>query len=440
MPLLLQTTAMVILAHPNKYGMRIKELLIEYDRSRALAALGQKFTDAVIKDYIGYYGDNWQSLPRSQELLKDPRLQSLVDRALQRIEQADPTPNKKYTQWMARQFRGSQPGFRKMEDIESTLSDYVHKFHQLNQKKKLPSPYNDINRYRDALQFMEIIDQYDDDSETAGGKADKVYEDNSVKVIIPRDQAAACRYGRQTRWCTAAVYGTNYFDDYNRQGPLYILLPKNPKHEGEKYQLHFPSSQYMNEDDEPVTFQEIFGRFPQLLYWFKNRSDPLVTQTLNTSISLADDSVLQLVSDQLWKIVHDDFLIPRLTDAEASDSGYYEWLQEEGYVDDDGKIDWDRAPTYLEYNDNWQGIFDKSERLVHLSPENMRDTVSRFGWIEDGDNLLVWEKTLSQLLRDDTRRGKFLSRFLPEFVTKHIVIQQDGDNISVKHVTNPYDL
>jgi hypothetical protein len=234
------------------------------------------------------------------------------------------------------------------------------------------------------------------------------------------------------------VYGTNYFDTYNRQGPLYILLPKTPNYKGEKYQLHFPSSQYMDEDDEPVTFQEIFGRFPQLLDWFKKSSDLSITQTLRTSVTLADDSVLQLVSDQLWKIVHDDFLIPRLTDAEASDRDYYEWLQEEGYVDEDGEIDWDRAPTYLEYNDNWQGIFDKSERLVHLSPEKMRDTVSRFGWIEDGDNLLVWENTLSQVLRDDTRRGKFISRFLPEFLVKHVVIQQDGDNISVKHVANPY--
>ena len=97
----------------------------------------------------------------------------------------------------------------------------------------------------------------------------KYYEDEDVLVIIPLTENASCKYGKGTRWCTAAKK-ENMFDEYTKIDPetgekqrLYILIPKNPKHPGEKYQVHFESKSYMNEKDENVSIR-IFERFPKL--------------------------------------------------------------------------------------------------------------------------------------------------------------------------------
>jgi hypothetical protein len=103
----------------------------------------------------------------------------------------------------------------------------------------------------------------------------KVVWDNPgrFRLINPQDEQAACYYGQGTRWCTAATRGTNLFDSYNSEGPLYILLPYKPLHPGEKYQLWFGDPdvtnpedyQIMNENDKPVNILKFFNdQFPEL--------------------------------------------------------------------------------------------------------------------------------------------------------------------------------
>ncbi len=54
---------------------------------------------------------------------------------------------------------------------------------------------------------------------------DVVYEDNNLAVIHPKTRAASCRYGSDTRWCTAAEGGES-FDEYDGSGNLYYYLWK----------------------------------------------------------------------------------------------------------------------------------------------------------------------------------------------------------------------
>jgi len=133
-----------------KYRMRIQTLL-EYDRARAIQALGPNLWKALLKDQQGLtmldldeleaYGEKYADSPRGKNVKRvfaSPELQNTyADDALQVIEDADPSTNKKYTQWMARQFvNGSEA---KLEDVTSTLADYVDKFNRLNLKRKLPA-------------------------------------------------------------------------------------------------------------------------------------------------------------------------------------------------------------------------------------------------------------------------------------------------------------
>lgn len=266
--------------------MRAQEFLVEYRRDVTQQRLGQAVYAKMMKDRTvqDIFGDDPLELIDHNEVLGF---------GLDRFESADPTANKQYVPWIARTY-AKDPTFS-MEDVLGQVAAYLEKFHTLNQRKKLPSPRNDINRYSSFADFMSVMDEYEDPTAQAltdKGQAKAVYEDENVRVIEPENQAAACYYGQGTRWCTAATRGQNYFDHYADQAPLFIVLPKKPAYPGEKYQLWFDYSigddqitsdddfleawhfygedyvinyeqygQFMNEKDQPVELKSIAKRF-----------------------------------------------------------------------------------------------------------------------------------------------------------------------------------
>ena len=223
--------------------MRATEFLIEYDRNKTVQNLGA----AIYKKMLGdrtvqrIYGDD----PIQQI---DP--EELLGFALDRFQEADPTPNKQYVQWIARTY--ANDASTKLEDVlDGYLFDSLTKFYKLVQRKKIPSPRNDINKYSNFGDFMSVMDEYPDpDAQQLKdkGTAFTLYDDESWRVIVPQDEPASCYYGQGTRWCTAATKGNNMFSHYYEIAPILIAIPKQPEYQGEKYQFHFGISL----DDHPV--------------------------------------------------------------------------------------------------------------------------------------------------------------------------------------------
>lgn len=415
--------------------MRAREFLLEYDRERAAQALGDAFWKQALLDDIGLVNqlqqDGLQSLAvnrastlqgrRAAEVLADPEKQKkLALDALETIEKSDPSTNKKYTQWMARMFaNGSEP---MLEDVVSTLADAVHKFHKLSVKKKLNPGENDINRYKSANQLYMVMDRYEDPlDDTDRGQAEKFYEDADVTVIIPRDETAACRYGRRTRWCTAAIHGSNYFDEYNRQGPLYILIPKNPKHDGEKYQLHFESGQFMNENDDPEDIAYILkDRFPGLMKLFLDNEQS--AKVIKDMVAFAPDTVIEALVSEIWELASDR-VNDTINEWQDNDTGYYKWLREEGYETEDGSIDWDRAPSYTDYNDEARRWAMDMEEFINLPPRYVRDAVR--SQVSDGtfdeDSIYQLEDYIAENLRREMRQG--YGDNIADWISKNINIR-----------------
>ena len=109
---------------------------------------------------------------------------------------------------------------------------------------------------------------------------------------MPLYERASIYYGQGTRWCTAATASANYYEDYTRSAPLFIVIPRHPKYQGEKYQLWFcvrlgnevitseqewnelysvngedyminntEYSQLMDSKDDPVSYRFLVSRF-----------------------------------------------------------------------------------------------------------------------------------------------------------------------------------
>jgi len=233
--------------------MRAREFIVEYTRQKTTQNWGQKLLAAAQKD---------NTLPPE---LKQPGQEAiLVDTILQQLETADPTKNKEYTQGLAKLYAN---GGLKIEDATSTLADYLTKFHTLKVKRIIPSPYNDFLKYSNVRDFMSTMDKYSvpdtDKKEVDRGQAKEIYNDAQVRVIQPEDTTAACYYGQGTRWCTAAK-NNNMFDHYAQDSPLYIIIPKKPIHPGEKYQIHFDSGQFTDENDYAADMDAVIDRYPQL--------------------------------------------------------------------------------------------------------------------------------------------------------------------------------
>jgi hypothetical protein len=229
--------------------VRARQFIFEYNQQATAQRFGDKILQTAVKDPSPEIY-NIYSLLNAQKEFKDFNLSpntktNILISIMQAIEGADPTKNKEYTVFLAKMY--AQGGWgAKIEDLESKVKPALEKFHLLKLKKKIPSPRNDIMRYTDLADFVAVMDEYEDPEEKKQvdkGTAKTVFENDAVRIVVPEDQNAACYYGQGTRWCTAATKGSNYFGHYSKEGPLYILLPKQPKYDGEKYQLHFESEQ-----------------------------------------------------------------------------------------------------------------------------------------------------------------------------------------------------
>jgi hypothetical protein len=423
--------------------MRAKEfLLLEYNQAATAERFGDKILQTVLKDPSPEIASVYNLLHSKKELDPNTKTNALIS-VMQAIEACDPTKNKEDTVFLAKMYANGGWGAR-IEDLESKVKPALEKFHKLKLKKKIPSPRNDIMRYSDLSDFVAVMDEYPDPEEKKGlekGDAYTAFENDQVRIVVPNDQAAACYYGQGTRWCTASTQGTNYFNHYHKDGQMYILLPKQPKHAGEKYQLHFPSEQFMDENDNSV--QDIVylleHRFGNLVPFFK---EEMPEYYINEWIMFADDEDLkeplmqigEIVMEHVWEMVND---------WEHNDDYWYDWLRKEGYVypeghEEAGKIDWDKAAEddvdYLSWNYDVNDWYLAAKEAVEMSPTQARRSAEE-GYQEEGEILTLGELELipAYNVRQAFARSRDGDGGLEEWIGKHIIMQRNGSKWEAKY-------
>lgn len=100
-----------------------------------------------------------------------------------------------------------------------------------------------INKYSDVLDYLALQEPIDP------SEANKLYEDKEWLVVVPLTHKAACKYGANTKWCTASRNDDSDFAYYTGKGKLYIVINKKDKW---KRQLHMETNQWMDELDQQV--------------------------------------------------------------------------------------------------------------------------------------------------------------------------------------------
>ena len=315
--------------------MRFRELL-EYKRDITTANLGEQLVKAIT---LGAQSSVGNTLGKIKQIVPGigvtsgsevtevmAALGAYIEEVLKFFEDADPTPNKQYTEWIIRRYIDG--GIRFLEDVDSTVAENLAIYHELKTRRMIPPELSDIGKVKgnEVMKFFRkvynIYRELPEQVEKAKGNADEFYNDEDVRIIIPNDKEAACYYGQGTQWCTASTKSTNYFNSYNKQGKLYIILPKNPEHEGEKFQLHFATNFYANENDVVVRLQTLIARWPQLHKVFHNQiMDAFDGEQSIASVFLATPETLDN-----WDDIVIDNISPSIEKHLETPVSVYNWL------------------------------------------------------------------------------------------------------------------
>lgn len=411
--------------------MRAKEFLLEYNRNTMVKMMGNQLFKAFAQ------GDDIRLANQPQFKTPNRTFDSkkMIDYVLSTLEQADPTQNKIYTPWLAREY--IKRNIKRLEDASAFATNALSLYDTYKRSRAFPPEYKDIMRisYNQLINFIRSYDAPPTELKDKG-RSTQIYSDSEVRIVVPEDQTAACYYGQGTRWCTAATKGTNYFNHYARQGKLYILLPTQPNDEGEKYQLHFETDQYMDKNDDPIDIGWLLNtRFPSTLPFFlKNEPE------LKTFVIFSDNEILAKIGKQIHEFAM-DHVNEIVMEWETDDGSFRDWQTEQaiekGYVDEEGNIDWDSVHeddsinNYSDYNYEVKDFYKQMDRALNISPAEMRDMAAGMqDYLDDGPLKITELETIYEPELEETfgtTRGRGSNDYgIGTWIMEHLQVQKDG--------------
>ena len=193
------------------------------------------------------------------------------------------------------------------EDLSMLNSDL--KIYDKNKTKVTLNKMNvrDINQIKDFNTLYYIIKPFVPKYEEEGIKDKtkvRILLDNSQYFVgVPLSMYASQTLGTNARWCTSTRNeSSNQHEYYSKQGPLYVVFVKKP--ELKKFQFHFPSTQYMNEDNRPIGVFNFFSEHPlvgQVIIDDYKKTDPKPENLRKAELVTGGLSVLEKEPDQFFQ-------------------------------------------------------------------------------------------------------------------------------------------
>jgi len=257
----------------------------------------------------------------------------------------------------------SEDFYKVYEDLEK-YHKYKKLFKTLGEDLNNPNTIklgdiNQIKSFDDLYEKLRLLQPYIEEEEekaelkSAEKDVEKIYNSENYLILTPKTEEASCAYGRNTRWCTASTGSYNYFNQYNNQGPLYIIINKKTN---QKHQFHFASKQYMDEDDDPVEIGVFIYNNPEIKnilidLGLKNQNLDFVKEILPFSeivekIETADESIK-------IKMIRDNFVI-----------AYYLGLKDPELVNTNQKLIHFNSDESINLNTGIKGFLNLTDYLM----------------------------------------------------------------------------
>jgi len=253
-----------------------RRLLLEYDHDKEWEKHGKEATQIYKNSLFGFTPSDYTP-EQDNEYVKDTLKTTLKN--------TDPSHNQQYHSWMLKTLaKGGFGHERAIEDMTSQGAQALENFH--HHKTRNPKLFkelnisNDIGSYKNLRHLQDSVRVLNKAKNPQTGvdisKLDPSEythtEHPAFHEYIPHTKKAACELGKNTDWCTASPK-LNYFEQYHEEGSLHIIIPKNTKHEGGRYQFHLPSDQFMDERDLEISHHNLKIDHPEIDEHFQNIRD-----------------------------------------------------------------------------------------------------------------------------------------------------------------------
>ena len=141
-----------------------------------------------------------------------------------------------------------------------SIEDDEYFFNQRLKAWLLYKPYfedkNILNykTWEDYLESLELAkDKYFSKLKNVkeGVDYETIYKDDEVKVLVPLTINGSCKYGYNSKWCTAMLEAPHNFERYKRDGELYRFIFNDDT----KFSLHWANNghkSFRNQIDEEI--------------------------------------------------------------------------------------------------------------------------------------------------------------------------------------------
>jgi hypothetical protein len=231
-----------------------------------------------------------------------------------------------YSDWIARRYIA---GSHTWEDLIGVMNMNLRDWTILKNRGELDDAHKEVSKFksvRDIGSYM--VHHYQDklaDARNAAqfaardkmARAIPLVNNESYKITVALNRAAACKLGNGTQWCTAnSADGTNY-NNYSQQAMLYQMFPNaaetvnkkgiNGKIITGKEKYQFGPDRYLSFKDiadEDVNKEEMRTKFPYLyndLVTALKQNKPKIEELSKT---FAEDPLLQ--DPEMSKVNHYD--------------------------------------------------------------------------------------------------------------------------------------
>ena len=161
--------------------------------------------------------------------IKYPALVTQIDE----LNNADPSPSKKYLQWMVKQINDGA----RIEDIIPSIQ-YFNSNTQKFDKKDIHQ-YSSVKELEDSVKAISEKLSKTQQKNVAKGDAKKIYEDDEYVVVRPDSKDACVVYGKNTKWCIT-MKDMSYYEQYTMSNVVfYFILRKSSKDNFDKIALAY---------------------------------------------------------------------------------------------------------------------------------------------------------------------------------------------------------
>ena len=186
--------------------------------------------------------------------------ENLFNKINQIIPQDNNQFNRGYFEWLYRMYANNKFALNDLNDIKNYLILF-NKFINI-----IPQDKRDINSFKSIDDLYNVVKEFEGrEDEIPTSKTQelkqikekeikKVYEAGDWAIYVPLTERASCLVGKGTKWCTSGDED-NMFDDYNEDGPLYVIVDKG---NNEKYQIHLQTKELNDEKNNPIDVLHFF--------------------------------------------------------------------------------------------------------------------------------------------------------------------------------------